>query len=1240
MGALVLGPPTGMEQLDLPPLLEWAFDVGGGAEAGQGNDDEDLARLRREGDVGPLLAAPAALEEQAHVEPGHADQGQLVPAPRAARASFPDVHGRTAYARAKQALKRATAKAKSAEIARAGAVSDLALASAVLPGVGQLLGQQVQRKRLHCRNESDPKDYCALALAMFLPLRLQMNVGVNRKRLVAAGERLVQLRQDRALAMLLANARLFRRPRLQEARAPRELAVVCYTHEWDESRMIFRRHEQTSTRKLRVTGSGTWEQTLVQRGSVNVCCSTGADAKVAIFKEEWIVPPKVVSGTSTTDIAPGVHAALPSALCVYGPQAPERLKEATSCFDIVVFQPIGDKAASNLSLMKVWGMSWSSLPAELRKQVLLFPDTCAAHAHHRAKLRLAALRHHTTRHFSLTHLYRLPSVQRRLVGAVERQVAQGLVRKLQEPPPESEQWRVFVDVLYHLEDGRHDRKVGSSALHAGLQELLKMANGNPASGRMEHFCRDSSGKACCPSDEACRERFTVAALNVFMSTDALPCESRWTNLLPGMKKTLIRKVFFELGTLAFLDEPEQAIMEHAPAGDDAAAHAEYLQQVNGVRAQRTRDYYNQPKTFAELGVLTVILDTVDELLYAILGGVDRKGVPCKLEALLDADKSLVGKVLAGLLHLLDTWASSDVLRRPLCVLHMVKAPHLDLGFAKWARSQVLCMAASMSRRFEFKLAAWPYPLFKLIAGGWSEGDKTLVAQAFCASPACCLGVFATGVRERFPARDAVRSPLATTVLTAAFSSHRVTTDWCERQHAEVTAARPSRGAAREFVHFARENTLKQARVVHLTNGGQDPARPARVRGPAEPCQALVMPLLKPLLVPLAGAGDLRDLAPAAPNAEEEHRPMQVEGAAPVGAPVGEGAAALTDIAPAGSALLAMAPVSLEGCIADPPAEPAEPPQKKRGLSPFLMFKNSLIKAAKTAKKASLTPEELATLAVQAKERWASMPDHTPYQDLYQAWRESPPTRPPTSDTEPYMAMWGGGTKASPVSAMELYRFHKEIGWPSDADVYHSDKFHTKPEEVPELNDSRNFPLWGCAVCGSGVCQAQLEHPRDFALVHKGMCNYLESMSREAAESGNTMIMVQGTRRGAPSQVFRQVVIIAGVSWSPKFFDAVLCKFGDADHEQIAELPPSFECCIMRRADNRPHYPFLRVEQRQNDRRVPPTCLRIFLCCRAQREAYRLGRAEGCPFRKHRQMSGAMAATPQAWKSKQDIGSVT
>lgn len=332
-----------MDQLDLPPLLD-ASDFAG--PCGALDDDQRHAAPEGLGHVPPLLGAspPGAAEgaDQLQLPPPLAVQevGAVV----GTKSVFTTPQSRAAYARAGLALKRATAKAKSATAAAANARSDLKIVSAVIPGAARLLGKTVSKKRYLAKTATNARDMCALAFVAFMKAKSKINVGLKHRRLIAAAARLVQDRQALGLQQLVAAAAQHRAQRLPGAQSS---TIGVYTHEWDETRAFFRRFSRTKVNK----GNGVWDQTIAQRGAWHTGLADGHGRNLH-WSEQWLVAPRIVPGTAAKDLLPAIKSGLPSA---FGNDGLAELEELSRSLDRTVFAPIGDKASANLRILQVWG---------------------------------------------------------------------------------------------------------------------------------------------------------------------------------------------------------------------------------------------------------------------------------------------------------------------------------------------------------------------------------------------------------------------------------------------------------------------------------------------------------------------------------------------------------------------------------------------------------------------------------------------------------------------------------------------------------------------------------------------------------------------------------------------------------------------------------------------------------------------------------------------------------------------
>lgn len=978
------------------------------------------------------------------------------------------------------------------------------------------------------------------------------------------------MRQEKALALMMAN--IANRKALRPRGLPLQ-AVGVWSQEWDETRALFWHLATTSRFRIRGGYAAAPEQTFVHRSTFHLTVVSAHKPEAHTFTEEWIAPIRIVAGTSAPELYPAIISGVPKELNMLRPQATCDFAKGLDAF---VYQPTSDKASSNLSVLKLWGKAWQDHGRDSDTPLLLyFPETCQVHSHHRGKLTLKSLQFHTTRHFSLCNLYKLPAIQAKLVAEVEASVEQRLQRVVEKPPdlPQGRPLEVFFEIVYHLRLGEPDdgmQGLGvSKTFIADVRALLGMANGDVTPQKIKHHCKGTLGKSCCGFLAEAQEKMTTALLNLLLGNDGIPRESRWTNLLPNMKRTMTRQVVFGIGASVF-GGLGNGLGEETQVDSDNAGRAEYLAELNGVRVARARVYFEDSKNMHELGVLTILLDVCDRLLYKLLGGVDRKAPPSKIPALIDKKSTPIGQVLSGLLHLLDSWLVGGVLRRPWCVLEMLKAPIKDAQYALWARCQVLRMAAALFRRYELKYSTWPYKLIKVCSPQWGPAMAGDVAAEVVAERECCLDVFTRGIKGAFPSASAIQSDRCKAILTSSFEGLRVTTDWCERQNAEVQALRKMRGRGLDFTNFSRENVHQQTRVAHLRSGGQDPTKPASLMASAQSCDALMMPFLPPV------AQSPLDPITAPPVAGGSPQPLLMDRPPLAAADVGHGALGAAEesehalVAEASDATTEASGAVLVRLDAGEEKQTSEqePPTKRRGLNPSLAFRNQFLKTAKETKGRSLSVDEVKLLGAQAKQRWESIPDKSVYEALYQDWRETQPDEKMEATHEkPYVPLWGGGTRGSPISALELYQHHQDFGWPSDAEVFAKTEFHTPPDHTIDFAGASDFDLWGCRRSALAVCKASLASRQDFDTAHKGMCNYLDKMPRAKAESAGVMVMVEGVLRPNARNLAREIVVIVGTSWSPKVFEVALCYFEREEAVTEAQLALPFDVCLSRRERN-------------------------------------------------------------------------
>jgi hypothetical protein len=185
------------------------------------------------------------------------------------------------------------------------------------------------------------------------------------------------------------------------------------------------------------------------------------------------------------------------------------MKTLTSGVSSFTFMPLGDKATSNLSVLKYFGDFWEHrLLEQVGPSVLYWPDTCGIHLHHRAKLQVKGLKLHTMRHYSIANLHRLRGVQGRMASALEALIQKKLVRKVGPAPEMAINLEVIIDLLFCWEAPHHNRKNNNKSQKIDdLRQLCMCINSNLLEDDLVHHCWDpATAKPCCKSRPEAVER--------------------------------------------------------------------------------------------------------------------------------------------------------------------------------------------------------------------------------------------------------------------------------------------------------------------------------------------------------------------------------------------------------------------------------------------------------------------------------------------------------------------------------------------------------------------------------------------------------------------------------------------------------------------------------------------------------------------------------------------------------------
>lgn len=1132
-------------QIDLPPTLD--VDMLGGLvePAGPGAPMASAAEPRGQemplaGEANALVVAGGARQFQPQIEIDSAlvDLPQAGPAARlpprsAATAANARLHRSLNIARAKSAA--AVEKSNQLQNVLSGVVT-------LLPGAAQLVGnvKATVIGRLKA-STLKPFHFALISRAAFMPAKAAVQVGIKMKRLLAAATRAMQFRQEIGLARLLSGAEI-----ALAAVGPGEdirTAHLSYTHLWDEVNCKFIWNMDSRYRRGR---AGIHVQTLVQRGCVSCTVASAQASAWRTFREVWLVQPKKVSGTSAEALWPALLQSLPKACNLMDTEQMEKLSKMVSSFSV---QFVCDKASGNLLVLKTLGKYYEEFLCPLTNgKLLLWPETCTVHLHHRCKLQVRALRTHTMRHFSLANLVRLVGLRSHMLRWLEEQVPSMFARRVVGPRPTDMPGDLgkFIDILYKPSDPYHDRKKGRKSQRSNdLAFLKEMLNGNVL-GVWEHYCFDpQSGKPCCESLSESREKTVRAVINFFQGeAEPIPAEARWTHTLSNFKKTLMRKAIYSMGVKCFPGGAsgwEDGLVAQIQDVDGQAME-DYADNLNKTRLSKTLAYFNDTSTFPELAILTLVLDTVDtHLLYPMLGdpALQDDGQPSKVDVLLDPEDSSLGKCAQRLLLLLDTWTTGGCARDPWCVFDMVGGDPHDAKHMLFARSQILRMNSSFGRRYLTRYSTWPYLLYPLCSEKFDMEEKKALAEKFLAESEPQLDVYSRGIRRLFGSVEELLSVRCRAALAADFRSQALSTCIIERLNAEITATAPRRAPARSFATASRESFLRQAAVVHRGNGGMDPVGKATLAMEARQEIVRACPLL-PLPSPSSDSDARRSVsardAQVAPLVRSEA--LRANAIVPGGAGADLGGAIIPQAALFGEVVEVTR--DIPSCLPRVSTEGAKDLRRGAGLSPYMLELNKTMAAARSAKGKALTHEEMTRIRAEFKEQWQSMGDHNVFAELYTDWRaKGKSQRPEVKNT--YKLMWGGGCSITPLTAEEFWSWHQQFGWPSDAEVFDEggDEILVKPDKEQTFNE--RFPLWGVGRAARNIDRATTPSPAQFNVIESGLNNFVQSLTKPVADSGAVMVIIEGPSLSASGAPMRCASLVTGTSYSPKVFDITPCE---------------------------------------------------------------------------------------------------
>ena len=318
----------------------------------------------------------------------------------------------------------------------------------LVPAAGTLL-RNVRVQHIGRKKKLQPSDFLVAVKGCHLKARHSPKLGVDHKRLVCQGHKLVKARQSDGFQECLEAAK--RETGEETFRGKKRKHVHAnYNHMWDEVACKFKSKKMQQSTSLRTT-----QQIIVQRGRVTFGCMDTKDLKFGMHSEVWLCEPKKVAATKAKALFPALSAVMPR---LFNPKHGvsnyrkllEKVDSATLCL-------LGDKASANVLIQKAIAKTIEEeVVPELGPKVLVMLDTCCSHLHHRIKLVLRPLKKHTMRHFGIANLLRLSNVRDTIIDNIGRKCKN--VVRIVGPPPGGHTLLTFVDILYKLDAPHHKRK--------------------------------------------------------------------------------------------------------------------------------------------------------------------------------------------------------------------------------------------------------------------------------------------------------------------------------------------------------------------------------------------------------------------------------------------------------------------------------------------------------------------------------------------------------------------------------------------------------------------------------------------------------------------------------------------------------------------------------------------------------------------------------------------------------------
>lgn len=918
------------------------------------------------------------------------------------------------------------------------------------PVIARVVGL-IGKKRPHESRDHISEARAAKLLRLAFQPTIPKNIGISPQRLACFAAQLVHELQQHGLRALLYRCAVFRRESLQH------IVVLCVSHEFDGTKQMV---AQAQIQRLgRPARRRVGAEVLAQRCNLFVVLSSPFDT--VTITEKFICKPIVLVGQKAKTAPFQVKALeMCKALDFEDPSVCEAVGAAT---DYVIEDLRCDKANANLPVVR----HFCSVLQDKVGNGLPETSCCEVHVTNRVKNNAHGIRAMVGKLYSLGNLMKLASTLDTIIDNIEAIVRRDMIRVVAKPPPNNyDKWFRIFDDLFDLHSPHHTRQVtsrnavGASELVSDVYLLMQMMNDDPASTRMVHYCWDPEVHGpCCVSVEDAREKLTVRLINVFVSPAfPVPTMSRFTYMLKALTRLIAGFASKQIFSRSFGKRSAAAAVqhEHANVGEVGARDSD-MYTINNLRVRTVGEWLAKPSSAWEMPLTFICFVTVSKFEYWLFPDKDATKAPTVSE-MLDRFGSPLAVCMTALWNLLSVWHFGP--GRPWQLMGFLgfdsASSHEQMR--RYARREVLVLAAGMKLHFDNKYSRFPWRLNRLLSDQWSEHEKQEVRRDMC-NPLvlrpCCGSSFVRHMQRLFPTPESLNSRRATCVLQAWRAGKAFETLTSEMAHASSRKAlHASNAPGRSFHHHARVDVISQRRVVHLAGHGDNPsvARSPKV----QPSRAEVQP------------GPWRQLMP---GRDFDDCDDAVQWADVIGLPQ------LLDDPRGPLALMNVA----DADVAAPPDQPVALAQRAsgRGGSSFMTFMNSRMRAKRAALGRRLIEQEREDVVTVAKRQWQGMSDDArrPYIHSYRlqvAQRQCAGDQPVVAahpPPPPYIRHLGSGSRELPATAKQFCAFYSmSTGFPSNGEVFTPTTGHVvRDSDVRQPGELQGHLL--CTALSPTLCTA-------------------------------------------------------------------------------------------------------------------------------------------------------------------------